>query len=278
MNLQCRALLLVFATLGVSLPARAAEYTLSPQAIADEKAVFATVESLNVVPARARIGGTVAVLSVRNGDPVTQGQVLAMVGDHKLVLEMSALEAQIAGVQSQLLQAQPISPAPRRCCARAPARASPRRGAHRRQRGDQHAARPHRRARRDPPADGRGRGAGAGRGPRAGGAGDARHGGAGGHTIATVAERYYVLRLRVPERHAAFLKAGDPVRIDGAEAWRRQARLRPHHAGLSADRGRPRRRRRGGGRTWATISSARASGSGSRPARAPALHRARRLS
>ena len=68
--------------------------------------MFATVESLNVVPARARIGGTVAVLSVRNGDPVTQGQVLAVVGDPKLALEMSALEAQIAGAQSQLLQAQ----------------------------------------------------------------------------------------------------------------------------------------------------------------------------
>jgi biotin carboxyl carrier protein len=38
-----------------------------------------------------------------------------------------------------------------------------------------------------------------------------------GETIATVAEQNFVLRLRVPERHARFLKAGDPVRIDGEE-------------------------------------------------------------
>ncbi len=38
-----------------------------------------------------------------------------------------------------------------------------------------------------------------------------------GETIATIAERNYVLRLRVPERHARFLKAGDPVRIAGEE-------------------------------------------------------------
>jgi multidrug efflux pump subunit AcrA (membrane-fusion protein) len=38
-----------------------------------------------------------------------------------------------------------------------------------------------------------------------------------GETVATVAEQNFVLRLRVPERHAQFLKAGDPVRIDGEE-------------------------------------------------------------
>jgi hypothetical protein len=32
-----------------------------------------------------------------------------------------------------------------------------------------------------------------------------------------IAEQNFVLRLRVPERHARFLKAGDPVRIDGEE-------------------------------------------------------------
>jgi hypothetical protein len=32
-----------------------------------------------------------------------------------------------------------------------------------------------------------------------------------------VAEQNFILRLRVPERHALFLKAGDPVRIDGEE-------------------------------------------------------------
>ena len=32
-----------------------------------------------------------------------------------------------------------------------------------------------------------------------------------------MAEQNFILRLRVPERHARFLKVGDPVRIDGEE-------------------------------------------------------------
>jgi multidrug efflux pump subunit AcrA (membrane-fusion protein) len=38
-----------------------------------------------------------------------------------------------------------------------------------------------------------------------------------GETVATIAEGGFVLRLRVPERHARFLKTGDTVRVDGAE-------------------------------------------------------------
>ena len=81
-------------------------FTVKPQTVADEKAVFATVESANVVPARARIGGTVAELGVKEGDEVKQGQVLATVGDEKLVLQMKSLDAQIAGLEAQLTQAQ----------------------------------------------------------------------------------------------------------------------------------------------------------------------------
>jgi multidrug efflux pump subunit AcrA (membrane-fusion protein) len=35
-----------------------------------------------------------------------------------------------------------------------------------------------------------------------------------GEAVAMIAEQDFVLRLRVPERHARFLKAGDPVRLD----------------------------------------------------------------
>ena len=38
-----------------------------------------------------------------------------------------------------------------------------------------------------------------------------------GDPIATIAQQDFKLRLRVPERHARFLKAGDKVRVDGAE-------------------------------------------------------------
>ena len=33
-------------------------------------------------------------------------------------------------------------------------------------------------------------------------------------------EQKFMLRLRVPERHARFLKVGDPIRVDGERAWR----------------------------------------------------------
>ncbi|HET8997156.1 MAG TPA: biotin/lipoyl-binding protein, partial [Acetobacteraceae bacterium] len=77
-----------------------ATFTVHRAPLTDEKAVFATVESPNVVPARARIGGTVASLSVRQGDAVKQGQVIAVVGDEKLILQINSLDAQIAGLQS----------------------------------------------------------------------------------------------------------------------------------------------------------------------------------
>jgi RND family efflux transporter MFP subunit len=93
--------------IGCAAPARAeTTFTVRLASLADQKAVFATVESPNVVPARTRIGGTIASLSVHQGDPVTQGQVIAVVGDDKLLLQINSLDAQITGLQSQLAQAQ----------------------------------------------------------------------------------------------------------------------------------------------------------------------------
>lgn len=91
--------------LGV-MPAGAADFTVARTALADEKAVFATVESEDVVPARARIGGTVGLLSVKAGDQVAPGQVLAVVADDKLLLQIASIDAQIAGLHSSLVQAQ----------------------------------------------------------------------------------------------------------------------------------------------------------------------------
>jgi RND family efflux transporter MFP subunit len=89
------------------LPALAAEtFAVTKTMVGDPKAVFATVESSNVVPARARIGGTVARLSVKEGDHVKRDQVIATIGDEKLVLQMKSLDAQIAALQAQHAQAQ----------------------------------------------------------------------------------------------------------------------------------------------------------------------------
>src|SRR5579859_5036656 len=80
--------------------------TVTPITLSDEKAVFATVESASIEPARARIGGIVAALAVREGDHVEQGQVVASVGDEKIALQMKAFDAQIAALEAQLVKAQ----------------------------------------------------------------------------------------------------------------------------------------------------------------------------
>ena len=61
-----------------------------------------------------------------------------------------------------------------------------------------------------------------------------------GDAIASVAEADYVLRLSLPERHAAFVHLNDKVRLDGADLGRDRAGVRHRGAGVSADPGRPR--------------------------------------
>lgn len=103
------ALALIAATgiSGMAASARAQDtYLVEPAAVTEQKAVFGTVESVNVVAARARIGGTIAHLAVREGDRVQRGQVVAGIGDEKLALQIGALDAQIAGLQAAVAQAQ----------------------------------------------------------------------------------------------------------------------------------------------------------------------------
>jgi len=85
--------------------AHAAEFTVSLQAIPDLKAVFGTVESLHVTPARSRNGGTIDRLVVQEGDRVEVGQRLATVTDPKLPLQLTALDARIRALMSQQAQA-----------------------------------------------------------------------------------------------------------------------------------------------------------------------------
>src|SRR5262249_44925253 len=113
--MRCAATLLGLAAAIASMPGAAAlgqatqaerALVVEPMLVADEKAVFATVESRRLVPARARIGGTVAELAVKEGDAVTLGQVVATVGDEKLALQLKSLDAQIDGLQAQRAKAQ----------------------------------------------------------------------------------------------------------------------------------------------------------------------------
>ena len=199
--------------------AKAADtHLVSLASISDDKAVFATVEAPKPVPARVRTGGTVAQLSVKEGDRVDAGQVIATVGDEKLALQMRSLDAQIAGLEAQLAQAKTDF-------ARAESLAE--RGTIPRARLDeartavdvaQNALRA-RSAERSVVerqlAEGEVLAPTAGRVltvPYTIGAVVLP-----GEIVATIAEQNFVLRLRVPERHAQFLKVGDRVRIDGAD-------------------------------------------------------------
>jgi len=86
----------------------AAEGALTVQRtqVEDYKAVFATVQTLQEVPARARIGGTLTRLTVREGDRVQGGDRLAVVIDPKVAPQLQVLEARIQAQQAQRDQAQ----------------------------------------------------------------------------------------------------------------------------------------------------------------------------
>lgn len=212
---------MVVATLFILLarPALAADsFTVAPVSVADEKAVFATVESARIVPARARIGGTVAQLSVREGDKVAQNQVVAIVGDDKLVLQLKSLDAQIAGLEAQLAQAQSDLTRAEDLFAKGTipkTRLDEARTAFNVASNAQRARMAERSVVEQQLTEGRVLAPTAGRVLKVQiTAGTAVM---PGEPIASIAEQNFVLRLRVPERHARFLKTGDPVRIDGEE-------------------------------------------------------------
>ncbi|WP_157879320.1 efflux RND transporter periplasmic adaptor subunit [Pararhodospirillum photometricum] len=94
----------------VLLPAGAhaddtASFVVRQETVADWKAVFATVETTDMLQARARIGGTVGSLALDEGDPVTKGQKIAVIADEKLLLQMQAAEARVRSLQAELEQA-----------------------------------------------------------------------------------------------------------------------------------------------------------------------------
>jgi len=199
--------------------ARAAEtFTVEPRTGADEKAVFATVESANVIPARARIGGTVAQLAVKEGDRVEQGQVMGTVGDEKLVLQMKSLDAQIAGLEAQLSQSQADlaraedlfsrGTIPRTRLDDARTAFNVANNAHRSRVAERSVV-------EQQLSEGKVLAPAAGRVLKV----PVTTGTVvmPGETVVMIAEQNFVLRLRVPERHARFLKAGDSVRVDREE-------------------------------------------------------------
>jgi RND family efflux transporter MFP subunit len=209
--------LVAVAALGAA-PAGAEIFTVASRSVADEKAVFATVESISVVPARGRIGGIIVQLNVREGDSVTSGQEIAAIGDEKLALQMKSLDAQIGALQAQSDQAQTdfdrtqglvdrgILPRVKLDEARTALNVA---------QNGLRARTAERAVIQQQLSEGQVLAPAGGRVLK-------KLVAVGsvvlpGDPIAMIAQQDFKLRLRVPERHARFLKAGDRILVDGAE-------------------------------------------------------------
>lgn len=79
--------------------------TLQPRRIADLKPVAAIVTTRDMGEARARIGGTLTKLAVREGDTVRKGQLIGVVTDQRLTFETGAYEAQASAAAAEAARA-----------------------------------------------------------------------------------------------------------------------------------------------------------------------------
>ncbi|MBM3562713.1 MAG: efflux RND transporter periplasmic adaptor subunit [Alphaproteobacteria bacterium] len=202
------------AAFALTLPAKAGEVTVRVAPVEDLKAVVASVEPAHQLTARARIGGTVSALKIKEGDDVAGGAEIASVVDQKLFLQMQALDQRIQSQQAQRDKAQADF---------GRAQELFRRGVYTKALFDQaktaldvaernlSALRSDRGVIEQQAAEGSVRAPGPGRIltiPASVGRVVMP-----GETIATMAEDKYILRLQLPERHARFMRAGDKVEI-----------------------------------------------------------------
>ncbi|MBB5700742.1 RND family efflux transporter MFP subunit [Ochrobactrum daejeonense] len=100
--LRLIAIVLAVSTAFAAPQSRAAEFVVQPLTIPEMKAVFGQVESRIVLPARARIGGSISELRVSQGDGVKEGDIIATIVDDKLALQLRAADARIEALNSQL--------------------------------------------------------------------------------------------------------------------------------------------------------------------------------
>jgi RND family efflux transporter MFP subunit len=210
-----RAILTALALAALFAPAaRAAEYVVKPVTVDDRKAVFGTVESVHETQARARIAGTIKEVSVVEGDRVKAGQRIALVEDTKLVVQLAEIDARLKALAAQrelaeieLNRMEQL----RRSAAASQASLDQARTNLTVVTGQIAAMQASRQLVTEQQAEG------AVLAPVDGRILKVRSIEGTyvlpGEVIATLAEQTYVLRIYLPERHARFLKAGDPVQV-----------------------------------------------------------------
>lgn len=84
-----------------SAPATAGEIIITTTPITEWKPVYGRVDTRDLVPARARIGGTIAELLVSEGDSVQPGQRIARIQDDKITYQISSYDAQLVALRAQ---------------------------------------------------------------------------------------------------------------------------------------------------------------------------------
>jgi membrane fusion protein, multidrug efflux system len=91
---------------GCASPGWAADQAVKRLQVDDRKAVIATVEPVRDLLARSRNGGTIATLTVKEGDRVAAGDRIAVVADEKQTLQIQALQSRLQAQQAERDQAQ----------------------------------------------------------------------------------------------------------------------------------------------------------------------------
>jgi RND family efflux transporter MFP subunit len=197
-----------------SPPALAQPHEVALRKVSDWRPVFGAVESVKEAPARVRLGGTLTTLDVSEGDAVEAGQEIARVEDEKLGPEIAALRASLRALDAQAEQAEIDLQRARELRERgaAPAatldEARTARTVIEETRAARQAELEALLARR---SEGRVLAPEAGRVlsvPVVQGMSVQP-----GETVALIATDHFILRARLPERHARFLEIGDSVRI-----------------------------------------------------------------
>lgn len=199
---------------GVRISDEPATFAVTEQDIEDFKTVFATVRSRDRIEARVRIAGTVAELKVDEGRHVDAGEVLALVADQKIALKIAALDAQIAGARSRMETAKVELERTAELLRRGvtpQARYDQLKASHDTAVNDLKAAEAERAVVARQLDEGQVLAPAAGRVLRV----PVTIGTVvmPGESIATIAANAYLLRIEVPERHARFIKIGDPVKV-----------------------------------------------------------------
>jgi len=218
-----------------ALPARAAEtFTVAPTTVDDRKAVIATVEPVRELPGRARIGGTITEIKIKEGDRVAAGDRIAMVVDQKMALQLQGLEARIEAQRAARDQAKiefDRAETLRRSGTGTQAKLDEARTLLDIAERNLKAARSERDVTTQQAAEGAVLAPGAGRILKVPvGTGSVV---LPGDAIALIATDSYILRLQLPERHARFIKTGDTILV-GARGLQGQTTetLRQGHVAL----------------------------------------------